>query len=110
MDTETHEKYEYARARIAQKKWLLYHFIFFALGSLLFFVANTFLQLGGTIVWYSWVVTAWFFLLLLHFIKVYVVNRFMNKSWERAQIDRLILKQEQKIAALSQELESNSKA
>ncbi|MEO0058714.1 MAG: hypothetical protein RLZZ312_361 [Bacteroidota bacterium] len=32
----------------------------------------------------------------------------MNKSWERAQIDRLILKQEQKIAGLSQEIASDN--
>ena len=110
MENEIHERYEYARDRIAQKKWLLYHFIVFLIGGLLMFVFNHFLQLGGTVQWYIWVVTAWLFLLILHFIKVYVTDRFMNKSWERTQIDRLILKQEQKIAQLESNLEAENQS
>ena len=108
MEAELHEKYEYARARIHQKKWLLYHFVFFLLGSFFFFVANHFLQLGGQVQWYQWVVAAWFFVFLLHFIKVYVTDRFMNKNWERAQIERLIKKQEQKLAVLENKISSQT--
>jgi phosphotransferase system glucose/maltose/N-acetylglucosamine-specific IIC component len=103
METDIHEKYEYARARITQKKWLVYHFVFMLIGGLFLFIANHFLQLGGETQWYTWIITIWFFIFILHFIKVYITNRFMNKNWERTQIDRLIAKQEQKI----QQLEAN---
>jgi len=104
MEVDIHEKYEYARARIAQKKWLLYHFVFLLTGGLFLFITNHFLKLGGETQWWLWVVTAWFFLFLLHFIKVYVTDRFMNKSWERTQIDRLIAKQAAKLEKLEASL------
>ena len=100
METDIHEKYEYARARIKQKKWLLYHFVFMLMGGLFLFIANHFMQMGGETQWWTWVVTGWFFLFLLHFIKVYVTDRFMNKNWERAQIDRLVAKQSSKLEQL----------
>lgn len=100
MENDIHEKYEYARARIKQKKWLLYHFVFLLMGGLFLFIANHFLQMGGETQWWMWIVTGWFFLFLLHFIKVYVTDRFMNKNWERAQIDRLVAKQTSKLEQL----------
>ncbi len=108
MENDIHEKYEYARARIKQKKWLLYHFVFLLMGGLFLFIANHFLQMGGEMQWWTWVVTGWFFLFLLHFIKVYVTDRFMNKSWERAQIDRLVAKQTSKIEQLEATIEAKS--
>ena len=36
-------------------------------------------------------------LFILHFIKVYITDRFMNKNWERDQIDRLVTLQQKKI-------------
>lgn len=110
MENEIHEKYEYARARIGQKKRLLYHFVFFLIGSLFLFISNHFLQLGGETQWYIWVVTGWFFLFILHFIKVYVTDRFMNKNWERAQIERLIVKQDQKLAILEAKVQRENQA
>ncbi|MEO0058713.1 MAG: hypothetical protein RLZZ312_360 [Bacteroidota bacterium] len=47
MDSETHEKYEYARARIAQKKWLLYHFIFLRLAVYCFLYLILFCNLAA---------------------------------------------------------------
>ena len=105
MENDIHEKYEYARARLKQKKWLLYHFVFMSLGGLFLFIANHFMKLGGETQWWTWIVTGWFFLFLLHFIKVYVTDRFMNKSWERTQIDRLVAQQTAKIEKLGKEIE-----
>lgn len=97
MEKELHEQYEYARRRIKQKKRLYYHFVFFVLGSLLLFVTHNFL--GNTAVsdWYLWIITIWLFLFLLHFIKIFITDRFMNKNWEREQIDRLVSLQKKKI-------------
>lgn len=107
MENDIHEKYEYARARLKQKKWLLYHFVFMSLGGLFLFIANHFMKMGGEMQWWTWIVTGWFFLFLLHFIKVYVTDRFMNKNWERAQIDRLVAQQTAKIEKLGKEIERN---
>lgn len=105
METEVHEQYEYARRRIKQKKNLYFHFVVFLIGNLFMFIANHFFQIGSPYQWYIWVLTAWLFILILHFIKVYITDRFMNKNWEREQIDRLVAKQKQKIEQLETKLE-----
>ena len=96
MENEQHERYEYARKRINQKKRLYFHFVLLILGSIFMFIANHFEAFGFTSNWAIWTITAWFFLFILHFIKVYITDRFMNKDWEREQIDRLIQKQKNK--------------
>lgn len=96
MEKEQLERYEYARKRINQKKMLYFHFVLFLLGSLFMFVANHFMDVGAPTQWYIWAITAWLFLFILHFIKVYITDRFMNKNWEREQIERLVIRQEQR--------------
>jgi len=100
MDKEQQELYENARKRIQQKKRLYYHFVLLILGSLFLFVANVLLKFGEPNLWYIWAVTVWIFIFVLHFIKVFITDRFMNKDWERDQIERLVLKQELKIKNL----------
>ena len=89
---------------------MIFYHRFFLIGSLFLFISNHFLQLGGETQWYIWVVTGWFFLFILHFIKVYVTDRFMNKNWERAQIERLIVKQDQKLAILEAKVQQENQA
>ncbi len=108
MDKETHELYEYARKRIKQKKYLYYHFVFFLIGSLFMFVANELLDYGQPTRWDIWGSTAWFFVIILHFVNVYITNRFMNKEWERDQVERLMTKQKNKIEQLSVQLEQDT--
>ena len=112
MEKEQHELYEYARKRINQKKRLYFHFVLFLLGSLFLFIANHFLVFGFTSNWSTWVITLWFFLFILHFIKVYITDRFMNKDWEREQIERLMALQQKKIDQLQTKtnIETPSKA
>lgn len=108
MEKEIHEQYEYARRRIKQKKNLYFHFVIFLIGNLFLFIANHFFQVGAPTQWYIWVLTAWLFLLILHFIKVYITDRFMNKNWERQQIDRLVAKQKQKLDQLEAKVNQDS--
>ncbi len=108
MEREQQEMYEYARKRIKQKKNLYYHFVFFLIGSLFMFVANVLLKYGEPNQWYIWVVTVWFFIWILHFIKVYITDRFMNKNWEREQIDRLIKKQQTRLQQFQNKIEKES--
>lgn len=105
MEKDQYELYENARKRLRQKKVLYFHFVLMTIGSLFMFVANVFMKVGEPNQWYIWVISAWVFLFILHFIKVFITDRFMNKDWEREQIDRLIQKQQQKI----QQLESKTK-
>ncbi len=105
METELHEQYEYARRRIKQKKNLYFHFVLFLIGSLFMFVVNNFLKIGQPMFWWIWVSTAWFFVLILHFIKVYITDRFMNINWERKEIERLMAKQKTKIEQLKAKVE-----
>lgn len=104
MEKELHEQYEYARRRIKQKKRLYYHFVLFVLGSLLLFVAHNFLDSTVVTDWYLWIITIWLFLFILHFIKIFITDRFMNKDWEREQIDRLVTLQKKKVEQLQNQI------
>ena len=105
MEKEQHELYEYARKRINQKKRLYFHFVLFLMGSLFLSIANHFLVFGFTSNWSIWAITLWLFLFTLHFIKVYITDRFMNKDWEREQIERLMALQQKKITQLQTEID-----
>ena len=104
MERELHEQYEYARRRIKQKKRLYFHFVVFVLGSLTLFLGHNFLNSTLITEWYLWIITVWLFLFILHFIKVFITDRFMNKDWEREQIDRLVTLQKKKIEQKQQRL------
>ena len=100
MENPPHELYEYARKRIKQKKRLYFHFVLLLVGTLFMFVINKLLNIEEQYDWFVWAGTAWCFLIILHFIKVFITDRFMNKDWERGEIDKLVQKQERKIKEL----------
>ena len=108
MDKEQQELYEYARKRIKQKKVLFFHFVLFLLGSIFLAIANYFLVFGFTSNWSVWVITIWLFVLIMHFIKVYITDCFMNKDWEREQIEKLMAQQERKINQLQTKVDEDS--
>lgn len=107
METQQHELYEYARDRIKQKKSLFYHFVLICLGSVFLIIANKWLGFYSDVTWWTWAVTIWIFLFILHVIKVFVINNFMNKNWEREQIDKLMLRQANKIEKLKNDLDNS---
>lgn len=106
MNSEQHEIYEYARRRIKQKKGLYFHFVLLFLGSIFLFILNKWLGIAKDSNWYMWIVAVWIFLFVLHFIKVFITDSFMNKNWEREQINRLMTAQEKKIEQLKNDLEN----
>jgi hypothetical protein len=73
------------------------------------FVAYRFFNIGMTYTWPIWIITFWLFLFILHFIRVFITNRFMNKNWERTQIDRLVALQQKKITKLQTEIKDQIK-
>ena len=109
MEKDQHQLYEYASARIKQKKRLYFHFILLLIGSGFLFIANKWLDVYPEKNWWIWAVTIWAFLFILHVIKVFITDSFMNKNWERTQIDKLIDKQIQKKEKLQNDTE-NSKS
>lgn len=102
MDNEQYALYENARRRLKQKKMVYFHFVLMLVGSLFFFVANVLLEYGKPLLWYRWVAVIWFFFFILHFIKVFITDRFMNKAWEQEQISRLVAQQKNRIKELSE--------
>lgn len=106
MDDIQHEMYEYARLRIKKKKQLYFHFVLLFVGSIFLFVAQKFTTIAPNTNWHFWIISVWLFIFILHFIKVFITDSFMNKKWERHQIDRLVSKQEKRIEQLKIEIEN----
>ncbi|QYJ69443.1 2TM domain-containing protein [Flavobacterium litorale] len=104
MEKNQQELYEYARKRVKQKKRVYLHFILLLVGSLFLFITNKWLNVREEQDWYLWAITAWCFLFILHFLKVFVIEGFINKKWEREQIDKLVARQERHIDQLEKKI------
>ena len=108
MDQNQHEQYEYARQRLKQKKRLYFHFVIFVLVSIFSIVVNKLLKIYEEYHWFMWVITILSFVFVMHFIRVFITDSFMNKNWERTQIDKLIQKQERKIEQFQKNLDQKN--
>jgi phosphotransferase system glucose/maltose/N-acetylglucosamine-specific IIC component len=108
MDNLQHEQYEYARKRISQKKNVFFHFILFFVGSIFLFLINKVIKIEDAQNWYIWAITGWAFIFVLHFIKVFITDSFMNKNWERHQIDKLVSMQQKKMQKLQEEFDTTN--
>ncbi|MCP4883207.1 MAG: 2TM domain-containing protein [Flavobacteriales bacterium] len=105
--TLDHEYYEKARKRTKQKKRLYFHFVLFLVGSAFFVILNKVIKFHPEIDWYVWAIFAWLVLLILHFINVFVMNKFFDKDWERLQTEKLIQKHKDKVEKLEVKLEKS---
>lgn len=108
MKTEQYELYEYARKRIKQKRIVYFHFVLLFLAGLFLFVATKVFDFNQNADWHIWLITAWLFIFILHFIKVFITDRFMSKSWEKEQIEKLVTLQENKIKELNNQINEDS--
>jgi len=108
METSQQELYEYARKRVKQKKRVYFHFILFFVSSFFFYVINKMLDVDPEEDWYLWAITAWAFIFIMHFIKVFVTESFINKKWEQDQIAKLVARQERRIGQLENKLENDA--
>ncbi|HZH69724.1 MAG TPA: 2TM domain-containing protein [Flavobacteriaceae bacterium] len=110
MEHLNHELYESARKRIKQKRNLFVHFVLFFVGSIFLLVIEKLLNVGITYPnWSYWTILAWAFLFILHFVNVFITKRFMNKQWEREEIDKLVAKQKRRIDELQKKVEEQYK-
>lgn len=106
--TQAHEQYEKARKRTKQKKRLYFHFVFFLVGSVFFVILNKVINFYPELDWYVWAIFAWLFLFIIHFINVFVMNRFFGKEWERIETEKLIEKHQVKIEKLEAKLDKKN--
>ncbi|WP_297791960.1 2TM domain-containing protein [uncultured Eudoraea sp.] len=107
IELEQHEQLEYAHKRIKQKKNLYVHFVLFLIGSIFLILINKVLKYGEEYNWFVWAITVWAFLLVVHVINVFVIQKFMGIEWEREQRQKLVAKQRQRIKELQKEIESD---
>lgn len=110
METNQQELYEYARRRVKQKKRVYFHFILFFVGSIFLYIINKVLKVDEIDDWYLWAITAWAFVFVMHFIKVFVTESFINKKWEQEQIAKLVGRQERRISQLEKKIEKDNAA
>ncbi len=110
MENNNYELYENARKRIKQKRHLFVHFVLFFVGSIFLLVIEKLFKIGATYPrWSYWVILSWAFLFILHFINVFITKRFMNKQWEREEIEKLVAKQQRRISELQKKVEEQYK-
>ena len=112
IDPEQKELIENAQTRLRQKKRLYYHFVLFLAGAIVIILINLALGIGKDFTplgrpWFVWAILLWSFFFLVHLINVFVLGSFMNKKWEDAQVEKLIQKQQDKIAKLQEQIDAN---
>ncbi|MGB3774083.1 MAG: 2TM domain-containing protein [Leeuwenhoekiella sp.] len=113
IDHEQRELVEYAQLRVKKKKNLFRHFIIFLAGAILLIVINLILDFGKdfrpfNVDWFVWAILIWFFIFLIHILNVFLLNAFMDKKWEHDQIDKLVAKQNARIAELKDRVEKEN--
>ncbi|NRD21314.1 dihydrofolate reductase [Winogradskyella eckloniae] len=107
IDKDQLELIENAQKRIKQKKRLYIHFVIFLIGSVLLILSETVLGIGKNlkiagINWFVFAIIGWLFLLIYHFVSVFITNKFMGKAWEKQQLDKLVNQQQNRIEKLKQ--------
>ncbi|MGB5941718.1 MAG: 2TM domain-containing protein [Leeuwenhoekiella sp.] len=105
IDTDQRRMVEYAQDRIKRKKNLFRHFIIFVAGAVLLIIVNEVLDYGQDFKpfqtpWFVWAILIWFFIFLVHFLNVFLINTFMGRKWREEQMDLLVAKQKKKIAEI----------
>lgn len=105
IDKDQLELIENAQRRIKQKKRLYVHFVIFLIGAIFLILANTVLGIGKDfklfgIDWFVFAILIWLFLFAYHLFNVFITNKFMGKTWEKQQLDKLVAKQQQRIDKL----------
>ena len=113
IDQEQLELIENAQRRMKQKKGLYVHFVVFLIGALFLVLANTVLGIGKDfkvfeLDWFVVAIFAWLFFFLYHVFRVFITNKFMGKEWEKAQMNKLIVKQKIRIEKIKSELKKEA--
>lgn len=117
IDKNQLELIENAQKRIKQKKRLYIHFVLFLIGSVFLILSNLALGFGKDFrpfdtPWFVYAILIWLFLFLYHVFNVFITYKFMGKSWEQKQLEKLVAMQQDRINTLKEKLpqkQQNSK-
>ena len=71
-------------------------------------MANKFFDVCKDSNWYLWLITIWAFIFIFHFIKVFITDLYMNKNWERVQIEHLMEQQKKRMEQLQKKVDENT--
>ncbi len=104
LDPEQHRLVERAQRRIREKKQLYSHLVFFLVGGVFLIALNKVVKYGAEYDWSYWILLGWGFFLILHTVNVFVTKRILGPEWERAERDRLMQIQQERIAQLESEI------
>jgi dihydrofolate reductase len=109
IDKDQLELIQNAQKRIKQKKRLYIHFVVFLIGAVFLITANTVLGIGKDFTifgkeWFLYAILFWLFLFVYHVINVFITHKFMGKAWEKHQLNKLVIKQQERIEKLKKEL------
>ena len=110
IDPEQRELIERAQGRARQKRRLYQHFIVLLIGAVVLILLNVIFEIGTDINpfgidWFVWAIIFWFLIVLIHAFNVFITNKFFGKEWENRQVERLVAKQQQRIAELQEKVE-----
>ncbi|MFD0862809.1 dihydrofolate reductase [Sungkyunkwania multivorans] len=114
IDSDQLELAQYAQNRIRQKKRLYYHFVFFIVGCIALLFVNLALDYGREVKpfglnWSILAIAVWGTLFLAHLFDVFVTSRFMGAAWEHRQMQKLMVKQQERIQKLKTSLLNEEK-
>lgn len=110
IDISQKELFKNASRRIAQKKKLVRHLVFFIAGGALLMFINLVLNYGSDfnplgMPWYVSAMLIWSFFLIAHAINVLFVEKLMGRAWEEKYMNRLVEKQLVKLKKLQQRVD-----
>ncbi|WAC03699.1 2TM domain-containing protein [Lacinutrix neustonica] len=113
IDQEQFELIQNAQRRVKQKKRLYIHFVIFLIGAVFLIVANTLLGIGKDLKifgldWFVIAISLWLFFFLYHVFNVFITNKFMGAAWEKAQLDKLVVKQQLRIEKIKANLKQEA--
>jgi dihydrofolate reductase len=94
-----------------KKKRLYFHFTLFVIGSIAFAVLNKLLGIGEDFLpnWYLIAIVVWGVFFVIHAVRVFIINRFFGKEWERVQTDKILAKHDKKVVKLEKKILKESK-
>jgi dihydrofolate reductase len=112
IDKDQLELIQNAQKRIKQKKRLYIHFVVFLIGAVFLITANTVLGIGKDFTifgkeWFLYAILFWLFLFVYHAFNVFITHKFMGQDWEKHQLNKLVVKQQERIEKLKKELPKN---
>lgn len=104
MESNSYTMYRHARKRLRHKKQAYLHFAWFVIISLFIHLINLIFDIDAAANWFTWFTTGWGVILLLHFVKVFIIDSSVNKTEELYQAEKLKAWQQRKVNTLEKNI------